>query len=324
MFFFTVFLLFLSLVFIIFKVYSNEATTKNSPPSPPRLPLLGNILQLGLFPHRTLQTLAQNYGPLMLLHFGKVPVLVVSSADAAREVMKTNDLVFSDRPQRKINDVLLYGSKDLASSTYGEYWRQIRSVGVLHLLSTKRVQSFHRVREEETARMTENIRQCCRDSLLVNLTDMCAAVTNDVVCRVALGRRYRGREGKGFQKLLLEFGELLGAVCIGDYVPWLHWVSQVSGLFQRATRLAKHLDQFIDEVIEEHVRNGRDGGVDVDSEDQNDFVDVLLSMEKNNANTTNSLIDRTAIKALILVSKNTIVFFAWIIVYIQLASLTII
>ncbi|XP_047168924.1 cytochrome P450 736A117-like [Vigna umbellata] len=297
--FFTVFLLCLSVVFIIIKLCSNGATSKNSPPSPPRLPLLGNLHQLGLFPHRTLQTLAQNYGSLMLLHFGKVPVLVVSSADAAREVMKTHDLLFSDRPQRKMNDVLLYGSKDLASSTYGEYWRQIRSLSVLHLLSTKRVQSFRRVREEETAIMMENIRQRCRDSLEVNLTDMCAAVTNDVACRVALGRRYRGREGAGFQKLLLEFGELLGAVCIGDYVPWLHWVSH--GLFQRANRIAEHLDQFIDQVIQEHVtRNGRDGGADVDSRDHNDFVDVLLSMEENNANTTDSLINRTAIKALIL------------------------
>jgi len=238
MLFFTIFLLFLSVVFIIIKLCSNEANTKNSPPSPPRLPLLGNLHQLGLFPHRTLQTLAQNYGSLMLLHLGKVPVLVISSADAAREVMKTHDLLFSDRPQRKMHDVLLYGSKDLASSTYGEYWRQIRSVSVLHLLSTKRVQSFRRVREEETARMTENIRQCCRDSLPVNLTDICASVTNDVACRVALGRRYRGTEGRGFQKLLLEFGDLLGAVSIGDYVPWLHWVSHVSGLFQRANKVA--------------------------------------------------------------------------------------
>jgi len=67
------------------------------------------------------------------------------------------------------------------------------------------------------------------------------------------------------------------------------------------------LDQFIDEVIEEHIiRNGRYGVVD--SGDHDDFVDVLLSMEKNNANTTDSLIDRTAIKALILVCKNTISF----------------
>lgn len=171
MFLFTIFLVFLSLVFII-KWYSNSATSNNSPPSPPRIPLLGNLHQLGLLPHRTLQSLAQKYGPLMLLHFGKVPVLVVSSADAASMVMKAHDSVFCDRPQRKICDILLYGSKDMATATYGEYWRNIRSVCVLHLLSNKKVQSFRHVREEETARMMEYIKGCS-SSLPVNLSELC-------------------------------------------------------------------------------------------------------------------------------------------------------
>lgn len=54
----------------------------------------------------------------MLLHFGEVAVLVVSFANATHEVMKTHDLVFSDRPHRKMNDILMYGSKDLASSMH--------------------------------------------------------------------------------------------------------------------------------------------------------------------------------------------------------------
>ncbi|KAL5054258.1 hypothetical protein RYX36_034940 [Vicia faba] len=82
-----------------------------------------------------------------------VPVVVVSSADAASKIMKTHDLVFCDRPQRKTFDIMLYGSKDVASCAYGEYWRQVRSLRVLHLLSNKRVQSHRRVREEETAKM---------------------------------------------------------------------------------------------------------------------------------------------------------------------------
>lgn len=69
---------------------------------------------------------------------------------------------------------------------------------MLHLLSTKRVQSFRGVREEKTARMMENIWQCCCDSLHVNLSDLCAALANDVACRAALGRRYCGGEGREF------------------------------------------------------------------------------------------------------------------------------
>ena len=61
--------------------------------------------------------------PLMLLHLGKVPVLVVSTTEAAREVLKTHDPVFSNKPHRKMFDILLYGSEDVASAAYGNYWR---------------------------------------------------------------------------------------------------------------------------------------------------------------------------------------------------------
>nr|DAD20059.1 TPA_asm: hypothetical protein HUJ06_021522 [Nelumbo nucifera] len=47
------------------------------PPSPPRIPIIGNFHQLGALPHRSLKALSQKFGPLMLLHLGSVPVLVV-------------------------------------------------------------------------------------------------------------------------------------------------------------------------------------------------------------------------------------------------------
>ncbi|WJX52173.1 hypothetical protein P8452_38310 [Trifolium repens] len=299
--FFTIFPLFLISLFFIIKHWyfdNSSVTRENSPPSPPRLPLLGNLHQLGLLPHWSLQNLSHKYGPLMLLYFGKVPVLVVSSADAARKVMKTHDLVFSDRPHSKMLDILLYGSKDVASCAYGEYWRQIKSLSVLHLLSNKRVRSYHRVREEETLRMMEYIKECCSSASPLNLTELCSTITNDIVCRVALGRRYREGKGNKFQEVLSEFGELLGTVCIGDYIPWLDWLAKVNGIYRRAEKCAKYLDEFIEQVIEEHISRWSDGDVSVDSEDQNDFVDVLLSIQKTNA--IGFPIERTSIKALIL------------------------
>jgi hypothetical protein len=60
-------------------------------------------------------------GPLMLLHFGSVPTLVASSTDAAREIMKTHDLIFANQPKSSMFEKLLYNYKDVAAAPYGEY-----------------------------------------------------------------------------------------------------------------------------------------------------------------------------------------------------------
>ncbi|XP_050893536.1 cytochrome P450 736A117 isoform X2 [Lathyrus oleraceus] len=129
----------------------------------------------------------------------------------------------------------------------------------------------------------------------LNLSELCSMVTNDIVCRVALGKRYREGRGKRFQLVLVEFVELLGTICIGDYIPWLDWLGKVNGFYRKAERIAKHLDEFIEKVIEDHILRRSDEDVGVDD---NDFVDVLLSVQKTNA--ICFPIDRTAIKALIL------------------------
>ncbi|KAB2614419.1 cytochrome P450 71A3-like [Pyrus ussuriensis x Pyrus communis] len=164
----------------------------------------------------------------MLLHFGRVPVLVVSSSEAACEIMKTHDLTFSDRPKSTSAEKLFYNCNDVAFAPYGEYWRQVKSVCVLNLLSNKRVRSFCSVREGETKSMISHIEQS--SSSVLNLSEMFVRLTNDVVCRVALGRKYSGRDGeRTFKQLLGEFGELVGTIDFGDYVPWLSWLSHVNG-----------------------------------------------------------------------------------------------
>jgi cytochrome P450 len=160
------------------------------------------------------------------------------------------------------------------------------------------------VREEETLRMMEYIQECGSSASPMNLTELCTTITNDVVCRVAFGKKYREGRGKKLHEVLLEFEELLASICIGDYLPWLDWLAKVNGFYSRAEKCAKYLDEFLEQVIEEHITRRSDGDVSVDSENQNDFVDVLLSVQKTNA--IGFPIDRTAIKALILVSNNII------------------
>ncbi|KAL8465634.1 hypothetical protein ACS0TY_034928 [Phlomoides rotata] len=267
---------------------------KNQPPSPRKLPIIGNFHQLGAYPHRSLQSLSRRYGPLMLLHFGKVPVpvLVAFSADAAREIMKNQDLIFSNRPKLSIPDRLEYGSRDIAFSPYGEYWRQVRSICVLHLLSLKRVLSFRRVREEETSLMVEKIMS---SPSVVNLSELLTSMTNDVVCRVALGRKYgKYGEGRNFKKMLEEFMVLLGTFNVGDYVPWLAWINKINGLDRKVEKIAKQFDEFLEVVIQEHRESKRDMfGDDLVL----DIVDILLELQRENEGS--SPVEDDTIKAVV-------------------------
>ncbi|CAI9758096.1 unnamed protein product [Fraxinus pennsylvanica] len=291
------------ILFIIFlyKCYFNATSKarKSLPPSPAKLPVIGNLHQLGLFPHRSLKELSERYGPLMMLHFGSVPALIVSSADAVREIVKNQDLIFSNRPKLSIMHKIVYGSKDVAFARYGDHWRHVRSIAVLQLLSSKRVQSYRHIREEETSLMIEKIRNVSSSSTsLINLSKLLVSLTNDIISRVVLGRKYSGgEETDNFELMLKEIGELLVAFNPGDYVPWLNWINRVNGLNTRLDKVAKSFDEFLTGVVEEH-RGRKQGKTDHDgSNNEVDFVDILLEIQRENG--SSSPIETDTIKALI-------------------------
>lgn len=83
----------------------------------------------------------------------------------------------------------------------------MRSICVLQLLSNQRVHSFRRAREEEITLMIEKIRQRCLSSpsALIDLNDVFVTLTNDIICRVALGKKYGDVEnGKKAKNNLVE------------------------------------------------------------------------------------------------------------------------
>ncbi|XP_019100222.1 PREDICTED: cytochrome P450 71A26-like isoform X2 [Camelina sativa] len=276
-------IIFITIIF--FKIHK-RGKNSNTPPSPPGLPMIGNLHQLGRHTHRSLCSLSHRYGPLMLLHFGRVPVLIVSSAEVAKDVLKTHDRVFASRPRSKIFEKLLYDRHDVASAPYGEYWRQMKSGCVLHLFSNKMVRSFREVREEEISLMMEKIRRS--SSLPVNLSKILMSLTNDVICRVALGRKY-GDE-TDFQELMERLSKLLGTFSVGSYVPWLAWVDRIRGLDGQLEKTANDLDEFFERVVKDHE--------DGDHRDRNDFVDVLLAIQREKS--VGFEIDRLSIKAIVL------------------------
>ncbi|XP_042516975.1 cytochrome P450 71AP13-like [Macadamia integrifolia] len=275
-------------------IKGNQGRRKlNLPPGPSKLPIIGNLHQLGNMPHLSLCRLSQKFGPIIHLQLGEIPTVVVSSARVAKEVMKTHDLALARRPQIFSAKHLFYNCTDMAFSPYGAYWRHIRKICILQLLGDKAVESFSFIRQEEVTRLVHRITESYPGT--TNLSKMLGIYANDIICRAAFGRSFtEGGEydRHGFKTMLDEFQELLGGLSLGDFFPSMEWIHMITGVKSRLESTARRFDCFFNEVIEEHLNSKKNKG------DHQDFVDVLL--ENKNSDISDMPLTMDNIKAIIL------------------------
>ncbi|KAK8503177.1 hypothetical protein V6N13_025934 [Hibiscus sabdariffa] len=98
------------------------------PPGPKPWPIIGNLNLIGSLPHQSLHKLSQRYGPLMQLKFGSYPVLVASSAEMAKEFLKSHDQIFATRPPHAAGKYIMYNYSDVLWAPYGPHWCQGRKI----------------------------------------------------------------------------------------------------------------------------------------------------------------------------------------------------
>ncbi|CAA6654611.1 unnamed protein product [Spirodela intermedia] len=245
-------------------------------PAPTRLPLIGNLHQLGKLPHHSLHRLANTYGPLMCLELGRVPTLVVSSAEMAKEILKTHDAIFCTRPNRAVVTRFSYGGQGVSFAPYGEGWRQLRKISTLELFTAKRVQSLRPIREEEVRVLVKEIAETATAGQLINISEMVLCLFCNITCRQAFGRRSSNddecRKSK-FHDQIVESIELLAGFSPSDLFPSMGWLNIVTGLHARLQKAFHFFDNLFEEQIEAHLRR--------DNDDEKDFMSVLLRLQKD-------------------------------------------
>ncbi|KAG8370952.1 hypothetical protein BUALT_Bualt13G0036700 [Buddleja alternifolia] len=88
------------------------------PPCPPKLPVIGHLHHLvgGGQRYRALARLAEKFGPILHLQLGEVSAVVISSRDAAKQVLKDQDPACADRPESIATKIMWYDYMDVAFS----------------------------------------------------------------------------------------------------------------------------------------------------------------------------------------------------------------
>ncbi|KAF8378473.1 hypothetical protein HHK36_029814 [Tetracentron sinense] len=265
------------------------------PPGPRGLPVIGHLHMLGNLPHRNLYRLAKKYGPIMYLRLGVVPVVVVSSPKAAELFLKTHDTIFASRPDIEATKYLSHGRKGLAFAEYGSYWRNLRKMCTLELLTNFKIDSFKGMRREEVALLIRSLKDVAKDGAVVDLSAKVGSLVEDMTHRMLFG--YSRDEGFDIKPVLHEVLNLVGAFNLADYIPYVGALD-LQGLTRGMKSVSKAVDEFLEKMIDAHVRDAR-----YQQGQHKDFMDVMLSFMMMESKDTqddqpNYMMDRANIKPL--------------------------
>ncbi|ONM34372.1 5-epiaristolochene 13-dihydroxylase [Zea mays] len=249
------------------------------PPGPRPLPVIGNLhCLLGALPHHAMRALARRYGDVVLLRLGHVPTVVVSSPEAAREVMRTHDAVVSNRPLYVTADVLSYGGQNIAFAPSGSpHWKELRRLCAAELLSPRRVLSFRPVREEEAACLVRSVDAASPPPFLVNVSERVKALMNDVLMRCAVGDTCRMRD-----EYIAELDEalrLLAGFNLVDLFPGSRLARALgAGSLRAAREVHGRVHRIVQAIIQDHASKAADDGAGSRDED---ILDVLLRLQRD-------------------------------------------
>ncbi|XP_042037896.1 cytochrome P450 71D10-like [Salvia splendens] len=276
--------LIISSIIFLFIIFKFKRATTNKPecdldriPGPRRLPVIGNLhlLLSKLMPHLIFRKLAGEYGPLLRLQLGAVPFLIVSSMDVAKQILKTHDVAFANRPPMHLAKTISYNYTGLAMAPYGEYWRYLRKICTLELLSSKRVRFSRSIREEENLNLAAAIASSKEESP-VNLSEMVELTAYDIMYRSAVGEE-AAAEKEEMAAAISQAAALGSGLSIADLYPSSKVLPFVTGMEYRRRKVFGVTDR----VIESIVRRRRAAGPS--DERSEALVDVLLRCQQDDA-----------------------------------------
>ncbi|EEF52500.1 cytochrome P450, putative [Ricinus communis] len=301
---------FLIFVCSVFCITRSMKKKKAAPEAGGAWPLIGHLhLLRGPQPsHIVFGNMADKYGPIFTIKMGVHPTLVASNWEMAKECFTTNDKAFANRPNILAMDLLGYGRSMFAFSPYGNYWRQIRKISTLELLSNHRLQMFNHVRESEVGTALKELYKLweknkttnSNNKVLVEMKRWFGDITLNIILRIIVGKFIgyetadEGKESnEGWKQALRDFFHLSGRFIAADAVPFLRWLD-IGGHEKTMKHTANKLDIVVTEWLNEHKEKKASGCV---KKGEEDFMDLILDIMDDEAEATLSRDSDTINKA---------------------------
>lgn len=279
-------LLLVSVIVLVSPYHGNNNTgtksKKQRPPGPWRLPFIGSIHHLLTSqPQATLRDLAQKHGPVMYLRLGQVDTVVVSSPGVAQVVLRDKDINFASRPYLLATEIIGYGGHDFAFAPYGAYWRALRKLCTLELLSARKVRQLAPIRDSETMSLVKEIRRrSCGargEPAAVNLGSLLVSCANNITGLATFGDRFSSEHKAKFLSAMAVVLSSGSGLCVSDLFPSMRFLDVATGMRRRLQVAHEHLDQVLDQIIK--ACEARQNVKNAEAAEDDDILSTMLRIK---------------------------------------------
>lgn len=263
---------------ILMRSIFTKSPSLKLPPGPPiSLPLIGHVPYLRSLLHQALYKLSTRYGPLIHVMIGSKHVIVASSAEMAKQILKTYEESFCNRPVMIASENLTYGAADYFFIPYGTYWRFMKKLCLTELLSGKTLEHFVNIRQDEIECFLKTILQISNTGKPVEMRQELIRHTNNIISRMTMGKKSAGNtdEVGKLRKVIREIGELLGSFNLGDIFGFMRPLD-LQRLGKKNMETHHKMDEMMEKVLKEHEDARSKEGADSDR--KKDLFDILLNL----------------------------------------------
>ncbi|KAM0035396.1 putative cytochrome P450 [Helianthus debilis subsp. tardiflorus] len=284
----------LPILLLFYVIFINQTKSKSKEKEAPELrgdwPIIGHLHLLGggdKLLYRTLGSMADKYGPAFNIRLGAHRALVISSWEVAKECFTVNDLALASRPKTAAVKHMCYNYAMFGMGPYTPYWREMRKIATLELLSNRRLEMLKHIRSTEITyginelygRWKENSHQ----PVVVELNKWLEHTMLNIIMMMVAGKRYfgvasgGGDEAAKCHEAIIDFFRLCGVFVVSDAIPSLGWLD-LQGYEKQMKKTGKDFDLVLGGWLEEH-RQKRKLCLERNEVDAKDFIDVMLSLE---------------------------------------------
>ncbi|XP_023730910.1 cytochrome P450 93A3 [Lactuca sativa] len=267
-------------IFIRALFKSNSAKGKSRlPPTPFALPIIGHLHLLGPSPHQAFHKLSLKYGPVFRLFLGSKPSVVFGSPETGKELFKTYDNVFLDRPYNSSMDYIAYGGRGFIFATYGPYWKFLKKIVVSELLNAKTLDSLRPVRNEEINRFLRFLSEKAKVGKSVELEGELIKMANNIISRMLMSKRCSDEDDDAgdIKNIVTDIGELMFTFNLSDHIWFLKNID-VQGIGKRSKEIRGRFDAMIEKIMEKREEARKQN---YEKAEVKDLLDLLLDISED-------------------------------------------